>query len=194
MLGVSLYRRFGSWLPGAELFDCAAFGMLAAEATVVDPQQRLTMEAMAAVLPSGRGGSAGADKYQPCGVFIGISSMDYARLTERHGQNSTPLSATGVLRASKLSLQAIASLLLAVLARNRGFSSLHGLCAHGRHGPQRCGWARGVHLWLARPGCGNRYCLLLWAGGGPYSNREPAHEAVQVTPPSPCLERSLAYH
>ena len=90
-------NRFWSWLAGADMFDRTAFGMSAGEATVVDPQQRLTLEAMAAVLPAG-GTSASNTGWQPCGVFMGISSMDYARLTNRHGSSSTAFNATGALQ------------------------------------------------------------------------------------------------
>ena len=89
--------RFGSWLVGADLFDGAAFGISAAEAVVTDPQQRLVLEAVATLLSSGRGTAADATQWQPCGMFTGISSMDYARLTERHGMNGTAFSATGDL-------------------------------------------------------------------------------------------------
>ena len=93
-------RRFGSWLFGADLFDCAAFSMSVAEAAVADPQQRLVLEAVAAVLPSSSGMTADTAAWQPCGVFTGISSMDYARLTDRHGMTGTAFSATGDLQLS----------------------------------------------------------------------------------------------
>jgi acyl transferase domain-containing protein len=88
-------NRFGSWLSGADLFDPAALGMPAAEATVVDPQQRLLLEAAAAVLPSGDVAGQATGRWQPCGVFTGISAMDYASLTARHSSSSTAFSATG---------------------------------------------------------------------------------------------------
>ena len=89
--------RFGSWLTGADLFDPAAFGMPAAEASVVDPQQRLLLESMAAVLPADDVHGVAAAEWHSCGVFAGISAMDYARLTARHGVNRTAFSATGAL-------------------------------------------------------------------------------------------------
>jgi len=95
--GIHLPCRFGSWLFGADLFDCAAFSMSAAEATVADPQQRLVLEAAATVLPSGSGMTADTAEWHPCGVFTGISSMDYARLTDQHGMTGTAFSATGDL-------------------------------------------------------------------------------------------------
>jgi acyl transferase domain-containing protein len=44
-----LQPRFGSFLPEVEQFDAAALGLTAAEAVLMDPQQRLVMEAFADV-------------------------------------------------------------------------------------------------------------------------------------------------
>ena len=83
--------RFGSFLEGVELFDCAAFGISHSEVLLLDPQQRLLMEAMAAI---------GLQHHSPtarsrCGVYVGMSSIDYARLTARYSPETTAYSATG---------------------------------------------------------------------------------------------------
>ena len=63
----------------------------------MDPQQRLTLESMAAVLLGVQGKSASRLTWRPCGVFVGISSLDYVRLTDRPGSSSTAFDATGAL-------------------------------------------------------------------------------------------------
>jgi acyl transferase domain-containing protein len=51
--------RFGSFLPGWDLFDARALGMTPAEAVLVDPQQRLVLEVFQeAHLAAGQGGAA----------------------------------------------------------------------------------------------------------------------------------------
>ena len=90
--------RFGSFLSAdtAAAFDAAAFGLSATEASLMDPQQRLLLEATADVmLPLGS--TAGVKLGgQGCGVFVGISSMDYQKLSSRYGGGVTAYSATGV--------------------------------------------------------------------------------------------------
>ncbi len=156
--------RFGSWLGGADLFDCAAFSMSAAEAKVADPQQRLVLEVAAAVLPSGRGMTADAAEWQPCGVFTGISSMDYARLTEQHGMNSTAFSATGdpmlsrapLSTCNRLDISSAPPRLSTKLPLGSSFCLLMmARCRCGRYGPQRCGWSRGLYVRLAGASLGS---------------------------------------
>jgi acyl transferase domain-containing protein len=53
------HMRFGSFLPGWDLFDARALGMTPAEAVLVDPQQRLVLEVFQeAHLAAGQGGAA----------------------------------------------------------------------------------------------------------------------------------------
>jgi len=92
--------QLGVFLPPgtAAAFDAAAFGLSATEALLVDPQQRLLLEAFAeahnhtsAATALAAGGSAAS-----CGVFVGISSMDYQKLASRYVSGVTAYSATGV--------------------------------------------------------------------------------------------------
>ena len=78
--------RFASTLSHVDAFDTAFFGASSNEAQLMDPQQRLVLECTAAV--------AAAQGQQDCGVFVGVSSTDYARLTDRHLSGATAYSAT----------------------------------------------------------------------------------------------------
>ena len=94
--------RFGAFLPGVELFDCAAFSLNEREAALMDPQQRLLLQAVAeaaaaaTAAPSGPQGSSGPAAGQgptvgllsgvlraACGVYVGVSALDYSRLAAR---------------------------------------------------------------------------------------------------------------
>lgn len=97
--------QFGVFLPAgtAAAFDAAAFGLSATEAMLVDPQQRLLLEAFAeafsgssSMTPHTATGAIGAAATTACGVFVGISSMDYQKLASRYVPGVTAYSATGV--------------------------------------------------------------------------------------------------
>ena len=83
--------RFASMLPDVDAFDAAYFNASNNEAELMDPQQRLMLECTAAVAASQ--GSSGNEQ-QDCGVFVGVSSADYGRLTDRHAFGVTAYSAT----------------------------------------------------------------------------------------------------
>ncbi|KAL4451846.1 hypothetical protein ABPG75_007508, partial [Micractinium tetrahymenae] len=100
--------RFSVFLDGADQFDAAAFATNENEAVLMDPQQRLLLEAAGeALLAAGAvGGAAGgkssalAGLVSGAGVFVGITSTEYAQLAQRHVRGFTPYSATGNLTAS----------------------------------------------------------------------------------------------
>ena len=73
-----MYTRHGGFLEGIDQFDAACFGISPREARAMDPQQRLLLEtAWEALDHAGqpRDRLAGS----PTGVFIGITSSEYAR-------------------------------------------------------------------------------------------------------------------
>eukprot|EP00803_Ostreobium_quekettii_P007582 evm.model.scf_983.1 EVM.evm.TU.scf_983.1 scf_983:18-7581(-) len=83
---------FGSFIRGATQFDAGGFQMSQAEAALVDPQQRLALEAFArAHADAVARGFAGQDM----GVFLGVSQLEYARITLNQGVNVNAFYATG---------------------------------------------------------------------------------------------------
>lgn len=95
LAGDSVQPRFGSFLPDVAGFDAAAFGLSDAEALLMDPQQRLLMEAYTKAV-SAQPATSGAST----GVYIGISAVDYNKLTAKLRLSPTPYSATGSLSLS----------------------------------------------------------------------------------------------
>ena len=90
--------RFGVFLPGVAAFDAAAFGIGAPEAALMDPQQRLLLEAAAEALAAGGAGAsaAGLAAGSPgVGAYVGISSMDYNKISVRFTGSVTQFTSTG---------------------------------------------------------------------------------------------------
>lgn len=85
----SMPPRFGAHLPAVDLFDTAAFTMSGAEASLVDPQQRLLLKCAAEiVISSGIGSPADV------GMFLGLSSTDYASVVAGSKPGVTAYTAT----------------------------------------------------------------------------------------------------
>jgi acyl transferase domain-containing protein len=101
-VGQDMPVRHGSFVRNVYHFDAGAFGISPSEATLMDPQQRVLLELVLELLqPSG--GSAPHSPPAPpaqrsapgdAGAFVGISTPDYAELTNAHSR-ITPYSAAG---------------------------------------------------------------------------------------------------
>ena len=78
--------RFGMFLNEPYSFDAAAFATSESEAIVLDPQQRLLLESTYEVYSQHQGRAAAplAPGKSPVGVFVGISTPDYADLGKAH--------------------------------------------------------------------------------------------------------------
>ena len=74
------YARRAGYVPGPDLFDAKFFGISPREAQQMDPQQRLLLEVSYQALEHARL-PASTLREQPVGVFVGISSSEYAVLT-----------------------------------------------------------------------------------------------------------------
>lgn len=91
--------RWGGFLENIDCFDAAFFGISPREAREMDPQQRLLLELSwhalqdAGLDPSGLAGSR-------TGVYVGISTSDYAHLLARQGSHAIgPCLGTGTSHA-----------------------------------------------------------------------------------------------
>jgi len=78
--------RFGMFLKDPYHFDAAVFATSESEAIVLDPQQRLLLESTFEVYSQHQGRAAAplAPGKSPVGVFVGISTPDYADLGKAH--------------------------------------------------------------------------------------------------------------
>ena len=102
-----LNAAFGAFVSGAGHFDRAAFHLSGAEATLMDPQQRLLLETFAEAqqvlaqwdpppTDSNRpAGNSGVNLKQQFGVYVGVSQLEYARITYETGSNLNAYYATG---------------------------------------------------------------------------------------------------
>ena len=81
-----LPARFGSFLPGVDRFDAAAFATSDAEAALMDPQQRLLLEAVGELLlaQAGRAGME-PEARRAVGVYVGLSTVDYLKVSRVGG-------------------------------------------------------------------------------------------------------------
>ncbi|MEV4315702.1 amino acid adenylation domain-containing protein [Actinocrispum sp. NPDC049592] len=90
--------RWGGYLEDVDAFDAAFFGISPREAELMDPQQRLVLEAVwtaledAGLRPSDLAGSR-------VGVFLGVSNVEYAQLQKDSGRHREGHAGTGAAQS-----------------------------------------------------------------------------------------------
>jgi acyl transferase domain-containing protein/thioesterase domain-containing protein/acyl carrier protein len=94
--GEKSVSKWGGFIEGIDQFDAAFFGISAREADCIDPQQRLLLEASWQAFEDA-GQTLDKLRGSRTGVFVGISTTDYATLQHAGGERSVAdiYSATG---------------------------------------------------------------------------------------------------
>jgi len=153
-----MVTRWGGFVEGVDRFDAAFFGMAPREAANLDPQQRLLLEVTWEALE--HAGQRAADlSDSPTGVFIGISSNDYATLFHDLAgeQGLNAYIGTGTVfsvAAGRISyLLGLQGPCLAVdTACSSSLVAVHLACQSLRRGESRMALAGGVNLILSPSG------------------------------------------
>ncbi|MGX1804583.1 type I polyketide synthase [Nocardia sp. NPDC055321] len=150
--GVNLLR--GGFLGSVDHFDPGFFGISPREAQVMDPQQRLMLELAWEAVEDARTTPSRLRKDR-VGVFVGVSSDDYAKLTVMAGVSGIGMhSATGLSRAAvanRLShaLNLTGPSLVVDAAQSSSLLAFHLACQSVRRGESELALAGGVSLVLA---------------------------------------------
>jgi len=87
------FPKYGGFLNDIDRFDAAYFNISPHEAQRMDPQQRLMLETVWHALADA--GYTAEQLPSDTGVFVGVSSHDYATLLQQHGVETDGFVATG---------------------------------------------------------------------------------------------------
>ncbi|MBD2091227.1 type I polyketide synthase [Microcoleus sp. FACHB-1515] len=145
------YTRDGGFLSQVDRFDAHFFGISPREATKLDPQQRLLLEVSWEALES-----AGVSHSPQTGVFVGVTTNDYARLLMPDGDLSqldayyltgNPLNAVAGRLAYTLGLQG--PCMAIDTACSSSLVAVHLACQSLRNGECDQALAGGVNLILS---------------------------------------------
>jgi phthiocerol/phenolphthiocerol synthesis type-I polyketide synthase C len=148
----TMYTRYGAFLSGIDEFDAQFFGISPREAVQMDPQQRLLLEVTWEALESAGEPPARLAGSQT-GVFVGISTNDYASLRQGSLDNLDPYTGTGTaLSVAAGRLSYVLGLHGPTLAVDTACSSslvaVHLACQSLRSGECQVALAGGVNLIL----------------------------------------------
>eukprot|EP00889_Picochlorum_renovo_P002070 jgi/Picre1/29100/NNA_004493.t1 len=86
---------FGVFLDHVDMFDNSLFGLSETESVLIDPQQRLLLETAFDIATQRSLEMSEEQNRANWGVFVGVSSNDYAKISSKHLKGVTAYSATG---------------------------------------------------------------------------------------------------
>ncbi|WP_051407570.1 type I polyketide synthase [Nocardia sp. CNY236] len=149
----AMNTKWGGFIPDVDRFDREFFGISPREAEQMDPQQRLLLQTSwealdnAGIPPRSLSRSA-------TGVFVGISSYDYALLLSMTGDADSPYVATGnagSIAANRLSyfLDFVGPSVAVDTACSSSLVAVHLACKSLHHGESELALAAGVNVILS---------------------------------------------
>jgi amino acid adenylation domain-containing protein len=150
-----MYSRFGGFLQGVDLFDPAFFRITPREAASMDPQQRLLLEMSHEALEHA-GIPVDSLKGSQTGVFVGITTNDYANLQLQQGGASqidgyfftgNPLNTAAGRLSYHFGIHGPSMVL--DTACSSSLSAIHAACQNLRHEECNLALAGGVNLILS---------------------------------------------
>src|SRR4028119_2081062 len=150
-----MYTRYGGFLQQVDQFDPQFFGISPREAVKLDPQQRLILEVSWEALERA-GLTPNQQATHPTGVFVGITTNDYARLLMPSGDLSqidayyltgNPLNAVAGRLSYTLGLQG--PCMAIDTACSSSLVAVHVACQSLRNGECEFALAGGVNLILS---------------------------------------------
>lgn len=149
-----VYSRDGGYIDNVDMFDAAFFGITAREAATMDPQQRVLLE-MAWEALEHAGIAPASLKGTPTGVFVGVTSADYAclQLEQNHLPDDPYFSSGAALNACAGRVSYVLGLQGPCMAVDTACSSsltaIHLACSALRNRECDAALAGGVNLMLA---------------------------------------------
>jgi acyl transferase domain-containing protein len=148
------YSKWGGFLGSIEHFDPLFFGISPAEAQLIDPQQRIFLEECWKAIESA-GYAPGALSNRSCGVYVGCSTGDYAKVLAGDGQDTAGAAFMGTsnaILAARISycLNLKGPALALDTACSSSLVAVHLACESIRSGENELALAGGINL-LATP-------------------------------------------
>ncbi|HEX8611501.1 MAG TPA: SDR family NAD(P)-dependent oxidoreductase [Telluria sp.] len=148
------YSKWGGFLDDIDAFDSLFFGISPAEAELIDPQQRIFLEECWKTIESA-GYAPGALSNKACGVYVGCSTGDYARVLADDGQDTVGAAFMGTsnaILAARISyhLNLKGPALALDTACSSSLVAVHLACASIRSGETQLALAGGINV-LATP-------------------------------------------
>ena len=151
LIGKSI-SRWGGFIESIDQFDAGFFGISPREAACMDPQHRMLLQAAWEALEDGAVKVAGG---MPAGVFVGISTNDYAQLqfSANDLRAINPWTATGVVASIaanhiSYSLNLRGPSFIVDTACSSSLVAVHLACASLRRGECAVALAGGVNALL----------------------------------------------